>query len=76
MQITAATGKISKNDQGDLTINVALSAKNKNKKQFVSRLTAGNNKYDRKGEEVNVILKKKCDDKNLNLLNLSGLHLN
>ena len=35
MQITAATGKISKNDQGDLTINVALSAKNKNKKQFV-----------------------------------------
>ena len=29
MQITADTGKISKNVQGDLTITVALSAKNK-----------------------------------------------
>ena len=43
-------------------------------------------KYDRKEKEVNVILKKKCNDKNLSfidngninlhMLNKSGLHLN
>ena len=52
----------------------------------VSRLTVRNNKYARKGKEANVILKKKCNDKNLTfvdngnintrMLNKSGLHLN
>ena len=49
-------------------------------------MTVRNNKYDRKGKEANVILKKKCNDKNLTfvdngnintrMLNKSGLHLN
>ena len=52
----------------------------------VSGLTVRNNKYARKGKEANVILKKKCNDKNLafvdngnlntSMLNKSGLHLN
>ena len=52
----------------------------------VSGLTVRNNKYARKGKEANVILKKKCNDKNLTfvdngnintrMLNKSGLHLN
>ena len=45
-----------------------------------------NDKYDKNGKEVNVILQKKCNDKNLSfidngninprMLNKSGLHLN
>ena len=52
----------------------------------VSGLRVRNNKYDRKVKEANVILKKKCNDKNLTfvdkgnkntrMLNKSGLHLN
>ena len=52
----------------------------------VSGLTVRNDKHDRKEKEVNVILKKKCYDKNLNfvdnrninlrMLNKSGFHLN
>ena len=52
----------------------------------VSWLRVRNNKYDRKVKEGNVILKKKCNDKNLTfvdngnintrMLNKSGLHLN
>ena len=53
---------------------------------YVSGLAVRNDKYDRNGEEVNEILKKKCNDKNLSfidngninsrMLNKSGLHLN
>ena len=49
-------------------------------------MTVRNNKDDRKGKEANVILKKKCNDKNLTfvdngnintrMLNKSGLHQN
>ena len=52
----------------------------------VWRSTVRNDKYDRKGKEVDVILKKKFNDKNLSftdnvninprMLNKSGLHLN
>ena len=52
----------------------------------VSGSTVRNDKYDRKGKEVDVILKKKLNDKNLSfidnvninprMLNKSGLHLN
>ena len=52
----------------------------------VSWLRVRNNKYDRKVKEAKVILKKKCNDKNLafvdngnlntSMLNKSGLHLN
>ena len=66
-------------------INVAFSAKNKNT-VYVSGLIVRNGKYNRKGKEVNVVLKKKCNNKNLSLidnrninprmLNKSGLHLN
>ena len=47
-------------------INVALPAKNKKNTVYVLGLTVSNNKYDRKGKDVNVILKKKCNNKNLN----------
>ena len=51
---------------------------------YISGLTVRNDKYNRKGKEVNVILKKKCNDKNFSFidngnidpLNKSGLHLN
>ena len=53
---------------------------------YVSGLAVRNDKYDRNGEEVNEILKKKCNDKNLSfidngninsrMLNKSGLYLN
>ena len=53
---------------------------------YVLGITARNDKCDRKGKEVNVILNKTCDDKNLNfvdnrninprMLNKSGLLLN
>ena len=51
---------------------------------YVSGLTVRYDKYERKEKEVNVILKKKCNDKNLSFidngnidpLNKSGLHLN
>ena len=60
----------------------------KNNAVYVSGLTVRNDKYDRNGKEVNVILKKKCYNLNKNLsfngneninprmLNKSGLHLN
>ena len=35
---------------------------------FISGLTVRNDKYDRKRKEVNVILKKKCNDKNLSFI--------
>ena len=67
-------------------INVALSAKNKNIAVYVSGLAVKNDNCDRKRKEVNVILKKKCNDKNLSfidngninprMLNKIGLHLN
>ena len=67
-------------------INPALSAKNKRNTIWCFKMTVRNNKYDRKGKEANVILKKKCNDKNLTfvdngnkntrMLNKSGLHLN
>ena len=53
---------------------------------YVSGLIVRNDKYDRKGKKVNVILKKKINDKNLSfinngninprMLNKSELHLN
>ena len=53
---------------------------------YVSGLTVRKDKYDRKEKEVNVILKKKCNDNNLNfvdnrnikprMLNKSRLYLN
>ena len=43
-------------------INVALSAKNKKNTVYVSELTVRNDKYYRKGKEVNVILKGKFND--------------
>ena len=56
------------------------------KKRKTLRVTLRNEKYDRKGNKVHVILKKKCNDKNLSfidneninpcMLNKSGLHLN
>ena len=65
---------------------VALSTKNRKNTVYLSELTVRNDKYDRKGKEVNVILKKKCNDKNLSfidngninphMLNKSGLCLN
>ena len=65
-------------------INVVFSAKNKNT-VYVSGLIVRNDKH-RMGKEVNVVLKKKCNNKNLSLidnrninpcmLNKSGLHLN
>ena len=65
--------------------NAATSAKNKST-VHVSGSTVRNDKYDRKGKEVDVILKKKFNDKNLSfidnvninprMLNKSGLHLN
>ena len=42
-------------------INVTLSAKT----VYVSRLTVRNDKYDRKGKDINIILTKKCNEKNL-----------
>ena len=67
-------------------INPALSAKNKRNTIWCFKMTVRNNKDDRKGKEANVILKKKCNDKNLTfvdkgnkntrMLNKSGLHLN
>ena len=67
-------------------INVALSAKKTKNTVHVSILTVRNDKYDRKGIEVNVILNKKCNGKNLSfigngninprMLNKSRLHLN
>ena len=44
---------------------MTLSAKNKRNTVYVSELTVRNSKYDRKRKEVNAILKKKYDDKNL-----------
>ena len=35
---------------------------------YVSGLIVRNDKYDRKGKEVNVILKKKINDKNLSFI--------
>ena len=35
---------------------------------YVSGLTVRKDKYDRKEKEVNVILKKKCNDNNLNFV--------
>ena len=65
-------------------INVVFSAKNKNT-VYVSGLIVRNDKH-RMGKEVNVVLKKKCNNKNLSLidnrninpcmLNKSGLYLN
>ena len=65
--------------------NAATSAKNKST-VHVSGSTVRNDKYDRKGKEVDVILKKKLNDKNLSfiynvninprMLNKSGFHLN
>ena len=65
-------------------INVVFSAKNKDT-VYVSGLIVRNDKH-RMGKEVNVVLKKKCNNKNLSLidnrninpcmLNKSGLHLN
>ena len=65
---------------------MTLSAKNKKNTVYISGLTVRNDKNDRKGKEVNVILKKKCNDKSLNfvdngninppMLKKSGLHLN
>ena len=67
-------------------INVAPSAKNTKNAVCISGLTVRNDKYDRKVKEVNVILKKNCNNKNLSfidngninprILNKSGLHLN
>ena len=67
-------------------INVALSAKNTKNTVYASGLTVRNNKYDRKGKEVNIILKKNCNDKNLSfidngnikprMVNKSRFHLN
>ena len=64
---------------------MAVSAKNKKNAVYVSGLTVTNDKYDRKGK-VNIIQKKKCNDKNISfihnrninpcMLNKSGLHLN
>ena len=53
-------------------INVAVSAKNK--KKYVSGLTVRNDTYDRKGKEVTVILKKKCDDKNLSFIDNGNIN--
>ena len=60
--------------------------KTKKNTVYVSGLTVRNDKYYRKGKEINVILKKKCNDKNLSfidngninsrMLNKSGIHLN
>ena len=65
---------------------VALSTKNRKNTVYLSGLTVRNDKYDRKGKEVNVILKRKCNDKNLSfidngninphMLNKNGLYLN
>ena len=40
----------------------------KNKKNTISGLTVRNDKYDRKRKEVNVILKKRYNDKNLRFI--------
>ena len=53
-------------------INVAVSAKNK--KKYVSGLTVRNDTYDWKGKEVNVILKKKCDDKSLSFIDNGNIN--
>ena len=41
----------------------------------VSGLTVRNDKYDRKEKEVNVILKKKCNDENLNFVDNGNINL-
>ena len=67
-------------------INEAVSAKNTKTTIYVSGLTARNEKYDAKGKDINKILKKNCNDKNLSfidngninprMLNKSRLYLN
>ena len=47
---------------GSNIINVALSVKNIKNTVYVPGLTIRNDKYHRKRKEVNVILKKKCND--------------
>ena len=41
---------------------------------YVSGLTVRYDKYERKEKEVNVILKKKCNDKNLNFIDNGNLN--
>ena len=55
-------------------INVAFSAKNKKNTVYVSGLTVRYDKYERKEKEVNVILKKKCNDKNLSFIDNGNLN--
>ena len=41
---------------------------------YVSGLTVRNDKYHRKGKEVNVILKKKCNDKYLSFIDNGNIN--
>ena len=67
-------------------MNLAASIKTSNNKVFVSGLVIRKDKLNKKGNEVNELLKNKCgirqlsfiDDKNISLVmwNKSGIHLN